>query len=252
MKPNELTEKKDWNDHWDTISKPKVLTKRDFPTIITSLFKKYLPFNPHFRCLEVGCVPGRLLIAFHKMFGYKIYGVDYSDKINLVRKNMSVNKIKEYKVYKADILKFKPKIKFDVVFSFGLIEHFKDPTLYIAKMASLVKKGGYFIIEVPNFRNVQYIIHLLSDRSLFEIHNLEYMDAKKLEKLVQLVCPMQTLYAGYYGIIQDFPYKKIFPHNILYYLTHGFNHLVNKLTLDVLLANKWTSTETVYIGRKLK
>lgn len=251
MKSNELTEKKDWDDHWDNFT-PKVLKKKDFHTIFTSLIKRYLPYNTNFRCLEVGCIPGSLLINFHKLFGYQIYGVDYSDRIDVFKKNMSINKIKQYKIYKADILKFKPRISFNVVASFGLIEHFLDPTPYIAKMAKLIKKGGYLLIEVPHFRNIQYIIHYLSNRSLFETHNLEYMDAEKLEKLVQLVYPMQTLYAGYYGIIQDFPYKKIFPDNILYYLTHGFNHLVNKLMLDVLLANKWTSTETVYIGRKLK
>jgi len=251
MIPNELTKIKDWNDHWESVFKPKILTPKDFPTIITSLFKRYLPYNQHFRCLEVGCVPGRLLISFHRIFGYKIYGVDYSDKLNLVRKNVSVNKIKEYKVYKADILQFKPKIKFDVVFSFGLIEHFVNPTLYVAKMAGLVKNGGYFIIEVPNFRNVQYIIHLLSNKGLFETHNLKYMDVKKIEKLVSKVSSIKTLYAGYFGIIQDFPYKKVFPYNVLYTLSHNFNKIANKLSLDILLSNKWTSPETVYIGRKI-
>ncbi len=251
MKQNTLTKIKDWNKHWDDIFRVKILKNEDFPAVITSLIKKYLPYNPLFKCLEVGCVPGRFLIAFHRTFGYEIYGVDYSGKIDLVRKNMAINNIKDYEVYKADILKFEPKMKFDVVFSFGLIEHFIDPTPYVRKMADLVKKGGYFIIEVPNFRNLQYIIHYFSRRNLFETHNLEYMDVKKIESLVNKVSSMITIYSGYFGIIQDFPYKKTFPNNLLYHFSHGFNLLANKLSLDILLSNQWASPETVYIGRKI-
>lgn len=225
--------------------------QRDFHKIFTSLFKKYLPYNTKFTCLEVGCVPGSFLINFHKLFGYKIYGVDYSDRIDLFNKNMKVNRIKNYKVWKADILKFRPNIKFDVVVSFGLIEHFLDPAPYVTKMASLVKKGGYYIIHLPNFRNLQYIIHYLSNKDLFKTHYLEFMDANKLEELVKKVTPIKTLYSGYYGIIQDFPYKNIFPHNVLHNLSHSLNIIINKLSFDVLLANPWTSTETVYIGNKL-
>ncbi len=250
MKPNTLTNKTHWNNQWKSI-KPKFLTEADFHTLFTSVFKKYLPYNPDFTCLEVGCVPGNLLIEFHRIFGYKIYGVDYSDKIGLFRKNMQVNNIKNYKVYKADILKFKSQLKFDVVSSFGLIEHFVDPSPYIIKMFSLVKKGGYFVIHLPNFRNIQYLIHLLSDKKLFETHYLEFMDADKLEILVAKICRVKTLYAGYYGIIQDFPYKKTFPHNLLHYITHKFNFFADRFFLNTLLANRWTSPDTVYIGKKL-
>lgn len=164
---------------------------------------------------------------------------------------MLINNIKDYQVYKANILEFKLNIKFDVVASFGLIEHFIDPTPYITKMASLVKRGGYLIIHVPNFRNFQYLIHLLSDRQLLEKHYLEYMDAGKLEKLVTRICPIKTLYAGYYGIIQDFPYKKTFPYNFLNFLSHNFNVITNRFSLNTLFSNRWTSPDTVYIGRKL-
>ena len=249
MPINALTNKKGWDLHWYNIFKPVRLTKKDYHNIFTGFFTKYLPYNPNFTCLEVGCVPGGLLINFNKIFGYKIFGVDYSDRIDLFKKNMAINNIKEYKVWQADILKFKSKNKFDVVSSFGLIEHFIDPKAYIVKMASLVKKGGYFIIELPNFRYLQYIIHYLSNRELFKSHNLKYMEAKKLEMLVKKVTGMETLFAGYYGIIQDFPYSKTFPISLLHTITHRFNTIAHKLTLDVLLANPWTSTSTVYIGK---
>lgn len=250
MVDNELIGKQYWNKHWDRIFIPNLVTKKNYFHICTSLFKKYLPSNPRLTFLEVGCIPGRFLVNFKKIFGYKIYGVDYSDKFNLLKKNMSLNKIKDYKVWKADILKFNPKIKFDIVTSFGFIEHFIDPSAYVAKMSSLVKKNGYFIVELPNFRYLQYIIHYINNKELLKAHYLKYMNANKLEKLVKKVSPMKTIYSGYYGIIQDFPYKKTFPHNLLHHLTHGFNIIASKLSLNVLLSNPWTSTSTVYIGKK--
>lgn len=252
MTNNRLTTKKHWDEGWKANFKPSVLTEDDYHTIFKSLFKKYLPYNKNFSCLEVGCVPGNYLIEFHKIFGYKIYGVDYSDRIDLFKRNMKINNIKTYKVWKRDILKFNTKLKFDVVFSVGLIEHFEDPTLHVIKMASLVKPGGYFIVHVPHFRNLQFLIHLISDRGIFKTHNLTYMKSKNLKKLVEKnVKKMQTLYSGHYGIIQDFPYKNQFPYKLLHHVSHGFNVRMNKLGLDILLANPITSIETVYIGRKL-
>lgn len=252
MIDNRLTTKKHWDEGWKTNFKPKVVTEADYHSVFTGLFKKYLPYNKNYKCLEVGCVPGNLLIEFNKIFGYKIYGIDYSDRIDLFKKNMQLNKIKDYKIWQADILKFQTKIKFDVVFSYGLIEHFVDPTPHVYKMASLVKKGGYYIIHVPNFRYLQYILHYITDKSLFETHNLKYMNSKEIRKLVEKTTGIKTLYAGYYGVIQDFPYKNKFPHNFLHHLTHKFNILMNKFSLDLFLANPYTSTQTVYIGRKLK
>lgn len=249
MSSNALTKREGWDVHWDKMFKPVRLSKKDYHKIFTNFFTKYLPYNPKYTCLEVGCIPGGLLINFHKVLGYKIFGVDYADRIGLFKKNMSINKIKDYKVWKADILKFKPKQKFDVVSSFGLVEHFTDPSPYILKMASLVKKGGYYIIELPNFRYLQYIIHYLSNKELFKTHNLKFMDAHRLERLAHQVTGMKTIYTGYYGIIQDFPYSKTFPLNLLHHLTHGFNMAASKFSLDVLLANPWTSTSTVYIGK---
>lgn len=249
---NKLTTKKHWDEGWKRNFKPSIITENDYPAIFTTLFKRYLPYNKKFTCLEVGCVPGNYLIDLQRIFGYQIYGVDYSDRIDMLHETMKLNGIKQYKVWQADILQFDIDMQFDVVFSVGLIEHFRDPTLCIRKMSSLVKKGGYFIINVPHFRNLQYLIHYISNKNLFETHNLEYMEAKKMKKLVENVVQIQTLYSGYFGTIQDFPYQNKFPHNALYHLTHRFNTFMNRTQLNIFLANPITSTDTTYIGKKLE
>lgn len=250
MKTNRLTQREYWDDHWKSFN-PKIITKDNIQNIFLSLLGKYLPVNHKFRCLEVGCVPGDLLIALHKLFGYRPVGVDYNNRIDLVRKNMKKNGITDYKIYRSDIFKFEPGEKYDVVCSFGLVEHFTDPKPCIHKMANLVKKGGYLVVHVPNFRWLQYVIHYFSDRELFQTHNLKYMDIDNLKKAIHEVTEVETVYAGYYGVLQDWPKTGFFPSDVLHYLTHACNSMINKLGLNVLLSNRYTSTETVFIGRKL-
>ena len=146
-----------WNRFWKSY-KFKKITKEYF---LFDLFTKFLKSSKDKRCLEVGCIPGNFLIAFKKNFSYKIYGVDYSDKEELFHTNMRYNGIKDYTFFKEDFLSFNPNFKFDVVSSFGFIEHFNNPEPYIKKMIDLLKKDGVLIIGFPNFRRGQYLLHRL-------------------------------------------------------------------------------------------
>lgn len=249
MNMDRLTTRESWDKHWAEV-RLKVLTVKDFDRIIEGLIKRYLPYNKNYDVLEVGCVPGNYLIAFHKVFGYKPCGVDYSEAIDLVAKNMKKNGIKDFKIYRADFLKFNPGRKFNVVFSFGFLEHFTDPLPYVKKMNRLVKKGGYLIIQMPYLRKIQYLIHYLSNKELFKTHNLKYMDINKLMPLIEQLEEYQTLYAGYYGVFHDWPRTGGIISKFLFFLTHGINFINNKLNLNSILANSFTSTEVIFIGKK--
>jgi len=55
-------------------------------------------------------------------------------------------------VTKADIRTFKPRKKYDLAFSSGLLEHYtKEEAVEIIKaMAGVIRKGGYVLSYVPN------------------------------------------------------------------------------------------------------
>lgn len=93
-----LTTKSYWDDYWSGISSKKVKT-----VLYSDVLYKYLPKRSQ-SCLEIGCVPGNYMIYFNKVLKYKVYGIDYSDKLKLTKSNLDYNKVKDYKLYKADFI----------------------------------------------------------------------------------------------------------------------------------------------------
>jgi 2-polyprenyl-6-hydroxyphenyl methylase/3-demethylubiquinone-9 3-methyltransferase len=71
----------------------------------------------------------------------------------------------------GDVIKppFKPGT-FDVVFSAGLIEHFKDPVPLLKKAAGLLRQGGICITSVPNKRGFPGLLDRLINSESFKGH----------------------------------------------------------------------------------
>lgn len=95
-------------------------------------FKDYITKLEVEKILEVGCLSGELK---------DVVGADGID-----------TDPQRDDVIKADIRTFKPKKKYDLVFSSGLLEHYaKEEAVEIIKaMAGTVRKGGYVLSYVPN------------------------------------------------------------------------------------------------------
>ena len=103
--------------------KKKYFVEKHIPKF--AQFRKYKNKN----VLEIGCGIGTDAIEFIK-YGAKYTGVDYSDEsINIVKKRIDVLKLKEKNANifadnaeKLNLVK-KLKIKFDLIYSFGVIHH---------------------------------------------------------------------------------------------------------------------------------
>jgi SAM-dependent methyltransferase len=78
-------------------------------------------------------------------------------------------------VHQANILEAPIGLRFDAVFSLGLIEHFADPQPVVAAHARLLKPGGVLILGVPNFRGLNWALLKVFRPSVFAWHNLETM-----------------------------------------------------------------------------
>ncbi len=108
---------------------------------------KLLPTNKNSLILEAGCGTGKWLLYF-KQRGYKnSVGLDFSE--------VALRKIKENDrtvlLIKADIRKLPIKNNtFDLIFSFGVIEHFKQPQTLVDEMYRVLKKNGRIFLTTPN------------------------------------------------------------------------------------------------------
>ena len=106
--------------------------------------------NRSSRFIEFGCAPGRFLVYFSQVFGWEVAGVELS-QTGVVRTEalLKANEVNA-RLYTGDMLTLEPDCQYDVVGSFGLIEHFDNPLPCYRAMMRWLRPGGAMIVTVPN------------------------------------------------------------------------------------------------------
>lgn len=111
------------------------------------------------RILEAGCGFGHWVFWMAEQ-GFETTGVDLSPKaISLAKDYALKNKINNCKFIKGDVRKLPIEDNyFDIIFSFGLIEHFLRPEIILKELLRVLKPGGKIFLSVPN----KYSSHTIS------------------------------------------------------------------------------------------
>jgi 2-polyprenyl-3-methyl-5-hydroxy-6-metoxy-1,4-benzoquinol methylase len=116
-----------------------------------SFIKKYLK-SKNSKFLDVGCGNGAVLKLIESE-GYKSgYGVDVS---RLFLQEGKKQGLKNLFYYGGTKLPFKDN-NFDLVGSFNVLEHTKEPEDFIKDEIRTLKKGGILIVACPNFISVLF------------------------------------------------------------------------------------------------
>ena len=210
-----LTDKKFWDTNWNQTAL-QCLQQPFSPYRFCrfhKLFEQYLPKDCHNKTLlEVGCVPGRHLVYFNKVFGFTVEGVDFSDHIGSTHDVMKYHGIEKYLLYQEDFLRFTHE-PYDAVVSFGFLEHFSGWRAMLQKHIELVKPGGYLIVSVPNLCHFQYTLHKWLDP---EFENEQVVESTRLINLEKIIMEsgLQLLYSGYYQTFQFFCHHREQPRSI--------------------------------------
>ncbi len=203
---------------------------------------------------EIGSGDGKLLKKIAKMIGYKPIGIEYSKEAAKIAEKNGVETI----VGDAFDKKLPAKYKnyFDVVFSYGFVEHIIPPEKAIKIHLDLLKPGGYFIIQIPRFKAFNFLRLKFFRPDLLEHHNLDIMNEDVLEKLCKIP-NVEKVYCGNYGTLKlRLPMNK---KGIKYYLLKGvcsLDYILNP-TFRLLFGNKgfetyFFSPAVMFIGRKKK
>jgi 2-polyprenyl-3-methyl-5-hydroxy-6-metoxy-1,4-benzoquinol methylase len=125
--------------------------------------------------LELGCFPGRYLAVLGEL-GYEVNGMDLTPRITELPAWFQQMGRRTGSFTQADVFTHPVSRRFDVVCSFGLIEHFGDWSGLLRRHAGLVEEGGLLAVSTPNFRGaVQQSLHRWLDRENLAEHNLEAM-----------------------------------------------------------------------------
>ncbi len=172
----ELTSAEYWNNEWRRLAPSRCYASLDWVhrnylyRAFDRLLSGLLPVDPDRTFIEMGSGPARWMIYFHRRFGYRVVGCDYSEvSCDLARRNLAAAGIVG-EVMQADFMTIEGQ--YDVVFSGGVVEHFDRPQDVLAAFARLVAPGGILITDVPNLGGLNGLYRRLLKPETFETHRL--------------------------------------------------------------------------------
>lgn len=155
-----------WNEVYENLDlsySEKADTQGKLFEIVKIGFLSEIFPKPPAKMLEVGCGSAFVSLFFAKR-GYEAYCLDINKFILKVsEKNFKAEGIKgKFIVGNAEKLPF-PDNQFDIVTSFGLLEHFENPQTAISEMVRVLKPGGLFFADiVPDRFSCQTIGNLFN------------------------------------------------------------------------------------------
>lgn len=241
----DLTTEKDWNELGRKAPQGKKTSDMEFREIID---EHLFPSNGE--ALEIGCVPGTFLSYICKKFGYFPEGIDFDEKtIETTSQTLKENGLNDFKIYKEDFNKWQTEERYDLVCSFGFIEHFDNAAEVVKKHIDLTKEGGKIIIEVPNFAGFNGFLHKLVDKPSLAKHNTSIMNLEFFEKIAK-ENNLKVKYLGYYGSFHfQWGYGRLHTANPLQVILYAILKLISKITIHVKMRNK-LSNYIIFIAEK--
>lgn len=195
----ELTEVQFWDEYWAKVKLPVTIDDGfSWDRCLAKTLRDNVPSSGG-EVLEVGCAPGKWLAFMARQFGLVPSGVEYSDAgMNATLNNFRLLGLKTGEIRAGDFFNMKPTQRFDIVMSFGFIEHFTDVDEVVALHLEWLKPGGTLILGVPNFRGVNYALQKVLDNELLEKHNLDIMNLDYFHHLAKRF-DLRPIFLDYIG-----------------------------------------------------
>lgn len=176
---NNYTDKKFWDNYWANYEFEKM------PSEVP--FIEYMPLLKGGNSfIEIGGFPGTMATYFYKNGIPDVTILDYilnKEVINKVEKMYQIpaNTVKSIE---ADFFNYSSEKVYDIVFSYGFIEHFEDVKDVIKRHVDLVAQNGKLLIVLPNFRGINGWIQKVFDVENLNCHNLKSMEFGLLKNIM--------------------------------------------------------------------
>jgi hypothetical protein len=178
---NNLTDREFGRSFWESKKDLIFYIKPDY--VFGAILGKLIAENGIKTAIELGGFPGYYSIYLKKYQQLDTTLFDYYVHDGLIKQLVEKNGLKEgdINIIEADLFSYTPKEKYDLVASFGLIEHFNDINTHL----QFLKPGGTLFITLPNFTGVNGWIQRKFDPENYNKHYIRSMDPAYLTKICQ-------------------------------------------------------------------
>ena len=222
------------------------------------IFKKYLPKASHdnkLKIVEIGSGDGKMLKKLAHMFDYDPVGLEYAPEwVKMWIANGVDTKLCDV----FDEENIKPYLNhFDVVFSYGFIEHIIPVEKAIIQHLKLLKPGWYLVLQIPRLKWFNYWKFKFFRPDLIPLHNLDLMEDYILSKhcawfpeLKELVCKKYWTFKIRVPLLKQG--RKYYLGKTIAYLEYITNPLLRLLFGKKGCESKTFSPSIIYIWQKKK
>jgi 2-polyprenyl-3-methyl-5-hydroxy-6-metoxy-1,4-benzoquinol methylase len=199
---------------------------------------------PGSRVLDVGCSPGKFLLWCALAKQAQACGVEYAPNSHKATVELFKAADVAADIRPDDFMQttFEPG-SFDVVYSFGVIEHFDDPRPMVKQHFDMLKPGGTAIIMVPHFgaESIYGWLAQRMDKSNYDIHNVNIMS----ESAMLALAPEGSQARAYkYGRLAPWPLPwGKFPRAVELLACYGLNGLALLQPVEIEALCPWLILE---------
>lgn len=213
---------------------------------LQNLLVKYVPRDSS--CLEVGCFPGNFLRFLHRNKNAIVSGVDITSEMPKLKESFECEGIAYEYLINCDVILLEPPKQFDVVMSFGFIEHFDDLRGVLLAHDKFLKKGGSLILGLPNFTKLQYVLRKYLRSMTLPGHNFSIMNPDLIcEELSSM--GYKNLESGYSGTVEFWCEKDKVPKGYKI-LNMGLSYITRLIDRSINIPNRYTSPYIYVVAKK--
>jgi len=156
--------------------------------------------------VEIGSAPGQNLVKLAKELGVTPFGIEYTEEGARLNRELFVrNGLNPDNVLCEDF--FSPALDslagtFDIVTSFGFVEHFDEPVPVIKRHIDFCRVGGYVAISIPNIQGIYYFWNKVFNPRVIETHNTAIMRNGVFFALCEELDNFEIIFSGSNGAFE--------------------------------------------------
>ncbi|MBE9586742.1 methyltransferase domain-containing protein [Mucilaginibacter sp. JRF] len=199
---NNLTDRSFWKSFWEAKKGLIFPIKADY--VFGDILGKLIVEKQIKTAIELGGFPGYYATYLKKYQKLDTTLFDYYIHRDIIKKLLEANGLSEddITIIEADLFNYTPEKQYDLVSSFGLIEHFNDTKAIIETHLQFLKPGGVLFITLPNFVGVNGWVQRKFDRDNYDKHNINSMNLQLLaDSCKQLgLKEVECYYSGKFSI----------------------------------------------------